>query len=90
MVELSIHRLKTWTEYYVPVAAGLKTFEVRREDDRHFKPGDALILEEYIPEGAYKGYTGKYEVAVVTYCLRGAPFVPDGYVIMGFKIIERR
>lgn len=85
----SVHRLKTWPEYFNPLAAGQKTFEVRKEDDRKFNPGDVLILEEYIPNGGYKGYSGKYEVARVTYCLRGAPFVPEGHVIMGFRLIER-
>jgi len=39
------HRLKTDPKQFDDVAAGIKTFEIRR-NDRNFEQGDRLILEE--------------------------------------------
>lgn len=41
-----LHHLKTLPEYFQAVIDGRKPFEVRK-DDRGFKPGDKVILEEY-------------------------------------------
>ena len=40
-----IHELKTLPEYFEAVRKGDKTFELR-EDDRNFKVGDYLALNE--------------------------------------------
>jgi hypothetical protein len=42
------HDLKTWPEYYKDVAAGVKTFELRRSD-RNYQVGDTLLLREFAP-----------------------------------------
>lgn len=44
-----IHELKTWPPYFDDVASGVKTVELRREDDRNFEVGDTLILREWDP-----------------------------------------
>lgn len=77
-----VHHLKTWPEYFKPVAQGIKLFEIRK-DDRPYKVGDILHLQEFEPTKS--GYTGKELLMQVTYILRGFPFVPDGYVAMGIK-----
>lgn len=51
-----IHDLKIAPEWFKAVQAGVKTFEVRR-DDRDFKPNDILILREFDGEK----YTGQQE-----------------------------
>jgi hypothetical protein len=43
-----IHELKTWPEPFAALAAGLKTFEFRR-DDRGFAVDDVLVLREWAP-----------------------------------------
>jgi len=58
------HELKTWPEYFEAIASGAKTFEIR-ENDRDFKVGDILVLEEYNDNS--KKYTGRAEVRVITY-----------------------
>ena len=87
--EQSIHRLKTLPEYFEPA---LKTFELRR-DDRDFKIGDMVTLEEWDGEK----YTGR-EVRnrPIKYILRSATEDSDqvskttlyglreGYCILGF------
>jgi len=44
-----VHRLKTVDPYFTDVAVGRKTFEVRK-NDRGFRVGDVLVLEEWHPE----------------------------------------
>ena len=40
------HHLKTLPEYFQAVIDGTKPFEIRN-NDRGFKPGDSVILEEF-------------------------------------------
>ncbi len=63
-----IHHLKLWPRYFARVASGHKTLEVRHEHDRHFEPGDALVLEEFDP--AHQRYTGRTCHRPVTDVLR--------------------
>ena len=44
-----IHELKCLPIYFDPTMNGLKTFEVRK-NDRPFRVGDVLALNEFIPE----------------------------------------
>lgn len=46
--ENDVHRLKAWPEFYTALAAGTKTFEFR-PNDRDFKVGDLLLLQEWRP-----------------------------------------
>lgn len=41
-----IHELKIKPQYYEDIKIGIKTFEIRK-NDREFKLGDILILNEY-------------------------------------------
>lgn len=50
-----IHELKISPEYYMDVVSGVKPFEIRK-NDRDFKVGDCVKLNEYDAEN---GYTGK-------------------------------
>lgn len=50
------HNLKTWPEYFQAVIDGKKTFEIRK-NDRDFKVGNELLLQEYDPE--QETYTGR-------------------------------
>ncbi|WP_304234821.1 DUF3850 domain-containing protein [Jiulongibacter sediminis] len=93
--ENSVHRLKTWPEYFNKVASGSKTFEIR-VDDRNFQVNDELLLEEYIPKD-YKwkflhqnqeGYTGKILHRRVTSVFRDdLPGIESGYILMSIEKI---
>lgn len=76
-----LFNLKILPEFFEPLQAGLKNFEIRAEDDKVFSVGDVLVLLEW--NG--KEFTGRKAVRIVTYCLRGEPFVPAGYVVMSLK-----
>lgn len=61
-----VHQLKILPKWFEDVAAGKKNFEIRK-NDRNFKVGDILILEEY-EDGKY---TGREVKRKVNYILHG-------------------
>lgn len=77
-----IHLLKTWPEYFKDVVQGKKSFEYRK-NDRDFHVGDCLSLQEYNP--TIGQYTRNNFTVRVTYVLREAPGLPEGYCIMSIE-----
>lgn len=73
------HALKTWPAYFDAVADGRKRFEVRSTRDRTFTVGDVLVLREW--DHNTETYSGRSVRVVVTFVL-GAPFAPEGNVIL--------
>ncbi|ERT22700.1 DUF3850 domain-containing protein [Enterococcus faecalis] len=73
-----IHHLKILPEYFEAVVSGNKCFEIRK-NDRGYKVGDILRLNEY-EDGKY---TGNFHVAEITYITDYAQ--QDGYVVLGIK-----
>lgn len=71
---MTIHELKIWPEYFLPIIKKEKTFELRKAD-RDFKVGDKLKLNEYDPET--KTYSGRSAIVKVTYILDGLLAIPD-------------
>ncbi len=84
MGESMIHELKTWPEFFAPLARGEKTFELRR-GDRVFSVGDLLDLREW---SKCDGYTGREVVRRVTYTLTDPVFLAVGYVALGLAPVE--
>lgn len=79
------HELKSWPEHFAASSAGLKPFEIRR-NDRDFRAGDHLTLREWIPLGNGDGrYTGRDLQLVVIYVVRDAIGVQEGYVAMSVQ-----
>ena len=76
------HHLKTWTEYFWAVVRGDKKFEIR-VNDRDYKVGDILVLEEYDP--TRERYTGNRLHRHVTYMLDDPHFVKSGMVCMSIS-----
>lgn len=77
------HELRTLPEYFLRVADGTKSFEVRR-DDRIYAVGDRLWLREWSED---QGYSGRDQWAVVTYILQGGQFgVEPGYVVLAIRL----
>lgn len=81
-----IHELKELPEYFEPVSERQKPFELRK-NDRDFRVGDYLALNEWTKEG---GYTGRALLARIVYILdpnEVATCVP-GYVILGIELVR--
>ena len=77
-----IHQLKITPNYFEEVITGRKTFELR-VNDRLFKEGDFLALNEWDKNGYY---TGRSCIVYVDYILCDAPqLLPEGVVCMAIK-----
>ena len=57
---MNFHRLKIYPEYFQPVIEERKPFEIRN-NDRDFKQGDCIILNEYT-DGKY---TGRVAIGII-------------------------
>lgn len=79
------HTLKIWPEYFEPVVAGTKTFEVRIEDDRKFTQGDQLHLQEW--DRVNQKFTGRDVVVDVLYILRAdnTTYLQQGVAVLAIK-----
>lgn len=80
-----IHALKTLPEYFEAVRKGDKTFELR-ENDRDFRVGDYLALNEWDGEK----YTGRALLAKITYMLDPNDIMAcvGGFVILGLNYFK--
>jgi hypothetical protein len=79
------HALKCWPEYYAPIEKGDKLFELRK-DDRPFKTGDTVILQEY--DNKLKEYTGNECQFAICFVLRDVPAsfgLKPGFCVLGLK-----
>ena len=79
------HKIKIDPKYFDDVAKSRKTFEVRK-NDRAYKAGDLLVINEYDRE--IEEYTGRYIEVSITYILDEQKYLRDGYVILALEILE--
>jgi ParB family chromosome partitioning protein len=77
-----IHELKLSTEFFLDVIKGKKTFEMRK-NDRPFKVGDLLALNEYDTEN--KTYTGNSCLVYIDYILDNKAYCIEGTIVMAIK-----
>lgn len=77
-----IHALKIYPEYFEEVLSGKKTFEAR-ENDRDFKTGDLLALNEWDP--VKEAYTGRSAMVYVDYACTSTKYVREGFAVMSIK-----
>lgn len=77
------HDLKILPKYFKAVKAGEKKFELRK-NDRDYKVGDEIHLEEWEPIGEY---TGMDIVKEITYVLKNCEEfgLKNGYCIIGWR-----
>lgn len=75
----AIHLLKILPEYYQSVVSGLKTFEIRK-NDRAFKVGDTLYLNE-VQEGELTGNSVRVEIIYMTDYAQ-----QENYVVLGIRM----
>ena len=84
---MTIHELKTETNYFHDICYNGKTFEVRK-NDRNYKKGDMLLLKNYNPKE--KTYEYGYVMAKITYILEGGNFgIDKEMVVMGIQIVSK-
>lgn len=76
------HALKTEPIFFKAITEGIKTFDVRK-NDRTFKMGDRLLLQEYHPEA--EKYTGQEWNGEITYILDSPDYCKKNFVILGIK-----
>jgi hypothetical protein len=76
---MTVHKLKTWPEFFDAILSGEKTFEIRY-DDRGYRAGDRLLLQEWRPQT--KEYTGREMWLEVTYIIQGFEGLAPGWVAM--------
>lgn len=83
------HELKCWPEHFHdvirPNKMKRKMVEIRK-DDRGYKVGDMLHLQEYVP--SKQEYTGAWADVHVTHILKGSPWLPDGYIAMSIHVLD--
>lgn len=80
--EKKIHELKLAKMYFIDVATGRKSFELRK-NDRGFKVGDGVRLNEYVDGHE----TGRWITADIVYILEDYTGLEEGYCILGIKVI---
>lgn len=78
-----VHFLRLAATDYDDVATGKKPFELRK-NDRDYKTGDILELNEF-KDGRN---TGRVIRCCVTYVLEGYTGLTDGYCILGIKVLQ--
>lgn len=76
------HALKTVPPYFKDIVDGTKTFEIRK-NDRLFKVGDKLLLQEYLPKE--DKYSGQEWEGIITYILDNPDYCKKGFITMGIK-----
>ena len=78
------HVIKILPLYYKAVIAGMKNFELRK-NDRDYQVGDTVRLEEYDGENC----TGRYCTVVITYVLKDVPGygLEPGHCIFGWRSV---
>lgn len=76
-----IHQLKIEKKYFVDIKTFKKFFEIRN-NDRNFKVGDYVGLNEIDEDGEP---TGKSMLVRISYLLSDNKFLKDGYVIFSFE-----
>src|SRR5581483_4170350 len=81
------HDLKTWPEPFDAIWNGVKRHEVRK-DDRDFRVGDTLRLQEFLPKKEH--FTGRCVMARVTYLTEPTTWgLPEGLCVMSISVLAR-
>lgn len=80
------HEIKCHPRYFIRIAEGTKTFEVRL-NDRDYQVGDKLIIKEFDPEKGWPDH-GAYDTISADITYISDAFQQPGYVVLGIKVNE--
>lgn len=85
---MRIHELKIRKEYFDDIKLGKKKFEIRR-NDREYKVGDCLALNEVIEKDNILEYTDNSLLVKIIYIFRDEEeiYLDRDYVILGIEQI---
>lgn len=72
--ETNAHSLKCWPPFFGEINTGSKKFELRR-NDRNYKVGDVVVLNEYIPDS--KEFTGRSVLCTITSIISKENMCPE-------------
>lgn len=75
-----IHELKILPHFFTDVISGEKSFEIRK-NDRPFRKGDLLALNEF--DGEH--YTGNSCLVYIDYIMNDTDYVKKDMVVMAIK-----
>lgn len=81
---MNTHELKCHPHFFAAIAAGKKTFEIRR-NDRDYRIGDMLNLREYDPTFGHTGRRLSGLEVVYMMMAEDFPAILPGFVIMGLR-----
>lgn len=83
---MATHHIKCYNYFFNLIASGLKTSEVRK-NDRDYKVGDIIILQDYYSSAEF--ISGRTIMIEATHILNGGQFgiLPE-YCVISFKIIS--
>lgn len=81
---MKTHIIKTVQPFFSQVKAGIKTFELRR-NDRDYQVGDEVILREY--DMMHETFSGDKIKCIITYVLKDRVGLDDAFCIFSFKQI---
>ncbi|EKD8217487.1 DUF3850 domain-containing protein [Listeria innocua] len=76
------HKLKIDIKYFKAILSGKKNFEIRN-NDRNFKVGDTVILQEITND---RIYTGREVTGIITYITDFEQ--KDGFVVFSFELLK--
>lgn len=79
-----VHDLKVNPQFWDGLVAGLKPFELRR-NDRAFKKGDGLLLRRYDHSTGYTGQSIERQISYILYP-EDCPGLALGFVILGLQV----
>lgn len=79
-----IHELKCLPAYFDATWRKQKPFELRK-NDRNFRPGDVVILEEWTEKG---GYTKRSIVTTISYIIQDEQWLKPGVCCIGLHQFE--
>lgn len=89
---MTTHALKSWPKFFVPIAAGTRTHELRR-NDRNFCVGDTLELREFDPTvNEYSGRTCRVTITSLTSadepCAVSAEALHQDFCILSVRLVR--
>jgi Domain of unknown function (DUF3850) len=83
------HKVKSWPQFFEQILSGEKAHELRR-NDRNFRVGDLLRLQEYDPkENRYTGRELRVKITYITSedlpCALSESALHPGFCILSIK-----
>jgi hypothetical protein len=90
----NVHHVKSWAQYFGPITTDQRTHDLRR-NDRDYKVGDTMILEEFDP--TTQKYTGqKCEVEITSMtsmsqpCAVSSEALDPAFCILSIRRVKSR